>query len=1090
VDRILRNRQPGSSTLELYRLWTTYRADGAIAKVERAQTTDASPRSVSTIVLDHHRERRVMNDSVGRRIAASDPDTDSRSPERTSADRTWRYLYNRVGDLVAVRDPRGCGQNFYYDHARRLIAEQYVSCGEAQIAEEPVAVLEAGAVGLEETDVVEDVDVRHYFDAYAGSWAAVPSALDDYPSDAAGVVGRLTATVDRASRSVFAYDARGVLAWSASQLALLPDEVAISTSSIDELPAIETSDAQSSIVTFDEEHVYVVTHAFDHGGRERGVVLPREPDWDGSGAEPRVLGTMTYDRRGLPTAAQLGLADGGGAPVVTDGDIGLGSAALAIHPIIDAIAYEDVGLVASVLLPGGTLSQRTYDAVRRPTRVWTVRAPTAAPGPDRPLGAVTTGHDQSFAWDAANNLAAVLDGRDPLEWPDGHRPQSMFAVHDALYRVAGVEYEYTLDGGARSPIDASSDWRDAHRSAAAVDPMRPEAAPMIATMPAGRPVSITWEHDWLGNVFEWTDDAHQFYERSLGDLVNGADAGPALRPSALYLAADLDGPPSDRGGWLELDYGEGGNVVALTVHAQCSDASAACDDPGGADLDARRAALRAACSCQSEQHTQFRWDEANRLSEARRYDRSGTGDWVLRAREAHRYDAANVRRVHGSSAPDHPVRRVALSVVPNRFELSGLEVSEDRYAPAWTGELDAQYLVAGARVLRRTDAMGASELVLHMPITDLLGTTAAVVDLLTSELVEHGTYLPNGARETLRSAAEAPIEPRGFTGKEADVATDTIYFGERHLAPRLGRWLSPDPLEVHAMGAGEAMNSYHYVSGNLLQARDPIGLQPTDPDDILNEAANALAEAGELATEAETFLQREEAMDFDPETSSAVGEEGEDLARRVKASQERVAGAQQALDDLGYALSELNDPALDEYMERGADLNARIGPALNRLSRSGTVLTWAFTPISRRPMTRGPGVPDAADAEYRHPPRVSPDGARYVDATDPLDPLDTADDWEAPNPDAHPHGRPRGRIGCGTVAGGALAAGCAALDVAEAVTAGDTLGSGGDVGLNFLTSYGGGVLGWKALAACGSWLTPVGCGAVLLFGNALIPADE
>ena len=44
--------------------------------------------------------------------------------------------------------------------------------------------------------------------------------------------------------------------------------------------------------------------------------------------------------------------------------------------------------------------------------------------------------------------------------------------------------------------------------------------------------------------------------------------------------------------------------------------------------------------------------------------------------------------------------------------------------------------------------------------------------------------------------------------------------------PHLGRWASPDPLQIHAGGGGEFGNSYHYVAGNLLQATDPDGLDP------------------------------------------------------------------------------------------------------------------------------------------------------------------------------------------------------------------------------------------------------------------------
>ena len=56
------------------------------------------------------------------------------------------------------------------------------------------------------------------------------------------------------------------------------------------------------------------------------------------------------------------------------------------------------------------------------------------------------------------------------------------------------------------------------------------------------------------------------------------------------------------------------------------------------------------------------------------------------------------------------------------------------------------------------------------------------------------------------------------------------YFGERYLIPRIGRWASPDPLSIHAVGGGEALNSYHYIAGNLLQGRDPLGLCDNDAD--------------------------------------------------------------------------------------------------------------------------------------------------------------------------------------------------------------------------------------------------------------------
>src|SRR5690606_22281553 len=135
---------------------------------------------------------------------------------------------------------------------------------------------------------------------------------------------------------------------------------------------------------------------------------------------------------------------------------------------------------------------------------------------------------------------------------------------------------------------------------------------------------------------------------------------------------------------------------------------------------------------------------------------------------------------------------------------------------------------AGARLVWRnvsgTELTQARHRRLTVPLTDIIQTTAATLDLLDGDLVEVSTYYPNGARETLLIDEDDPsaTEPSGFTGKEGDEEVGVTYFGERYLVARIGRWASPDPLHVHASGGGEALNAYHYISGNLLQVRDAL----------------------------------------------------------------------------------------------------------------------------------------------------------------------------------------------------------------------------------------------------------------------------
>jgi RHS repeat-associated protein len=909
IDQILRNRQDSASAVEYHRLWTYYRNDGAVLRLTRARTgSDGSirPSTPGGPGDDLYAPpgggpppmvtRVFVYDSVGRRIASDDPDTDDRTSSNAGS-RTWRYLFSRAGDLVAVRDPRGCGQNFYYDLGGRLVGEQYVGCSEAQVtsAELPTETIPDAVTMLPSTGA-RTVDVQYFYDDYP-EWATL-AVVDPPLPGSAHLLGRATGVADRSQRAVVSYDDRGNAVWTGRQVALISAPLALSADLSGDFPDVhEASPFVPSTVAYDDT-TYVRTALFDHAGRPTDMALPRDPDWNWDGSAdpaPLVRGHLSYDPRGLPSHADL-IVDypGSGTDVTIE--------------VVHAIHYLRDGLVDRIEYghrEGDAVvrSQTEYDERRRPTRMSAVRPnPTGTSG----LAGVTAIADQQLVWDAASNLTFIRDLRDPSEWPIGHRPQSVEIQHDSLYRVVSALFDYSEPGESGSTslgTDTASDWRESAGSGAlgggmgsgpnGVDPMRPDPAPMITTAPPERVQSLVWSWDWLGNMTEWSDDAQQFYERSIGAITNGQDVSE--RPSALYVASSIDPDHPESSGWVELDYGLGGNVTAVTVHGQCavSTATSTGDDPcDGASSTVlhQRCELRRSALCSSEQHYQYRWDELNRISEARRFDRGdGAGAWTIEARQRYRYDGANVRVVKQSFDTSETAgglesndARVGLYVYPGDFERRGLSVVDMSYSAVIdSAGTETQYLVAGARTVwdhgPPVGVEDGGELGRDWRTTlatgDLLHTTAARVDLMSGELIEVSTYYPNGARENLwvpqtgeDDGTSVPLEPMGFTGKEADEDVGLVYFGERYLIARVGRWASPDPVAIHAAAGGEVLNAYHYVAGNTLQLRDQIGLDLHASSPEIDESYASFAdtgsqeEAGELIGMLDEYYQSHDAM--------------------------------------------------------------------------------------------------------------------------------------------------------------------------------------------------------------------------------------
>ena len=648
------------------------------------------------------------------------------------------------------------------------------------------------------------------------------------PSGPQYLLGRATGSADRAERSAVVYDPRGDAVWGARQVALISDALGTTPASRpawDDRPSLTEAAPAARQVQYDAAHTYVRTASFDHAGRGTAIVLPADPDYGllstPTPAAPVVGGALTYGPRGLPIAASASI--GGVA-----------------YPVIASIAYTRDGLAERIVYGDGragraaTEQTSTYDARRRPTRQRTVRQPDGT-GSAPSLGEVSVVFDQALDWDAASNLTATRDLRPASEWPAGHRPRTMRARHDALYRVIGADLDYA---GSPSGGDLALDWRAESARGWSAEPMGAVPAPMLPSLPPDRARSLTWSWDWLGNATEWTDDQSSFLERSLGTLGNGLELG--ARPSALYRASNLPASApftGASGGWLEVEYGRGGNVLSLTARAQCTATAGAdlCSTTATDPQQAWHELMTCRWSCASEQHYDYRWDELDRLAEARRWDRAGpAASWTLAVRQRQRYDAGNQRVVKQTLDPVTLAERIALYVYPGDFERRGLVRTVSGTYQAADLRSETQYLVAGARLVWQADApldpaAWSRNRRLTLPVADLLGSTSATIDLVSGAILETSTYYPNGARETLRlpdtdDRLAAP-EVAGFTGKEADEEVGLTYFGERYLISRLGRWATPDPAEIHAVRGGEVLNSYHYVSGNLARGRDLRGLQ-------------------------------------------------------------------------------------------------------------------------------------------------------------------------------------------------------------------------------------------------------------------------
>lgn len=747
-------------TLRSHEVRSRYLPTGEVETITRVRVGTSTPALM----------RWMRYDSLGRMVLNVDPHTtigftDNYNTVVTTDLRAWRYAYNDAGDLVGSSDARGCGVNYFYDGAGRLIAEDYSPCVQEHLALPPYS-----TANLATRDGIE---VYYQYDAVPSSFSGLqkPAGYDD---DSPLLKGKLAAVFDRASLNYFTYDVRGRVIRTDRAIAH-PDIQLTNLSLKYQAPwfsKTQTYDALDRAVT-----------------QSTGAASPELLD-----ASQKSEVSVEYSQRG--TVKRV---------LSTYGTL-ISSIKRAADGLITETTYGDLAM---------TKATQSYDARRRlefaevdrsAPSAWTTQPPPYQPAPSPegpPTFQLTLRHNQ-YQYDVVGNPTVILDFRTEGEWPDGAKPVSRHIAYDNLYRVRQVTYDYSTPSTNDTWVSPFEPERTG-----STDPRRPTDFPAHLLLPT-RVNQQTYEYDWLGSLTNATDDLNAFWDRGLGPIRNNSDG----RPYRWEDAGDYANPSWNGTGWADaVEYDAAGNLKQISVSrggASCTNGSATC-----------------------ELRFYYYFDEVGRLFRGTRYE-----GLTLKADLFFTYDSDDSRIIKSDVTLAGTVNDVHSLYVFDTLDLrrTGHDAGTSTYARAVASEVP--YLVANGvpigRVVYEGAAdgeprfNGASPLHVFLNVNDHLGSTSIVIDRATSELVEHVTFQPHGGTESDYRPArwKGFREDYRFTGKEEDVEIGLTYFGKRFLSPYLGRWLTPDPLAVHAPGEAD-LNLYAYVHGQLLRAIDPFGLQDT-----------------------------------------------------------------------------------------------------------------------------------------------------------------------------------------------------------------------------------------------------------------------
>ena len=714
--------------------------------------------------------RWMQYDSLGRLVLNAEPNTSKgfvANPQDAGAGstmRAWRYAYDDAARLVGTSDARGCGKNLFYDGIGRLLAEDYSPCLAHHEKYTPVDL--AAGTGAE---------ALYQYDAQG----LLPSLAP---------VGRLTAVADRGAITHFGYDARGRTTGLARRIARPASDG----------PLLDLDFGGLDIELGIGIHIQIGGGGGDPGGGTSG----RDRY-----ASHLFRKAMRYDLANRLVSEDTGadvddlLENGQSSVDYSYSARGFINAISSSYgPLISSIVYNVDGtrdLTAygdaahtNVKAWYGDHDILRYLVSRAPPDFWKQQTSDYTPAdPNVPSSLQTVLADLQFAYDGVGNPTAIMDGRDPNEWPAGARPKSVQTLmYDDLYRLTSEQVEYNAPNKVDDQVSPFAEEEGDFTS-----PVVPRL------VRAKRSTGFNVSYDFTGNTTSINDNDSTVFDRSaLGTVTNGDAEGHPNRLAASSLG-------------VQVHYDDAGNVVEMLVPrtGECT-------------------AFAGKCS----HHFMYDWDEVGQLVRARRWDYETipsdepqypdvpffTAD--VDVRYAYSQGQRVLKSVQGRRFFEHHTAEIF-----NTLRVDNADWFFDDYDVSAATE--SAYLGGAAHVVVTEDnlpAMSSARRHVFLTIGDKLGSTNAVIDRDTGELAEDVQYHPYGTVDSdyrpERWGSHREVDQ--FTGKESDTEVGLTYFGARYYSPSIARWMSADPLTTHT-GGGD-LNPYAYVNGSPLRYTDPLGL--------------------------------------------------------------------------------------------------------------------------------------------------------------------------------------------------------------------------------------------------------------------------